>query len=70
MNIFPIFMWFFLDFFLHFTTSLYSFVLDFCEYFAFFSAGKKAINTTLVDLESSERGLQLWFFYFLDYFLL
>ncbi len=36
----------------------------------FSQQGKKAINTILVDLESSERGLQLWFFLFLDYFLL
>ncbi len=60
----------FVEFFLHFTISIYSFVQDFCGYFAFFSTGKKAINIILVDLESSGRGLQLWFFLFLDYFLL
>ena len=61
------------DFVISFFTLLCLYIaqlLGFCRYFTFFSARKKAINIILADLESSKRGLQLWFFLFLDYFLL
>ena len=57
-------------FFLHYTMFIYTLLPGFWGYFAFFLARKKAINIILVDLETSKRGLQLWFFLFLDHFLL
>ena len=57
-------------FFLHYTMFIYTLLPGFWGYFAFFLARKIAINIILVDLETSKRGLQLWFFLFLDYFLL